>query len=123
MIKGIGIDAVEIERFAQFYTYSRARLSRIFSTEEIDYCLSAPVKSAERFAARFAAKEALYKALTQACGVSPGPFLKLCKYARIIRTPAPYFIIAWYELGIEPLAVLVAITHTNTTAYAQVMIQ
>ncbi len=39
--------------------------------EEIEYCLSNPKKSAERFAARFAAKESVMKALGTgwACGV------------------------------------------------------
>ena len=56
MICGIGVDSVEIERFALWLDYSKKRLSRIFSLEEIEYCLQQKNKSAERFAVRFAAR-------------------------------------------------------------------
>ena len=60
MVKGIGIDSIEIARFRLWHTYSYRQLSRIFSSEEIDYCLSNIIKSSERFAVRFAAKEAFF---------------------------------------------------------------
>jgi len=123
MIKGIGIDAVEIERFQDFRLYPKKRLSRLFSQEEIIYCLREPLKSAERFAGRFAAKEALYKALTQTYGKPPAPFLKLCSYASITLTPAPHFIIEWEMLELPAFSVLVTITHTKDSAFAQVIIQ
>lgn len=63
MIIGIGIDIVQIKRFALWHTYSFKQLHKIFSKEEIDYCLHNPGKTAERFAARFAAREAFFKAL------------------------------------------------------------
>ena len=123
MIIGIGIDAVEIERFKHFAAYSHQKLSRIFSSEEITYCLKDPVKSAERFAARFAAKEALYKAFCQALPQQNMPFLALCKHTSISLQPAPVFKINWKELNRQPCSVLVAITHTQKTALAQVIMQ
>ena len=123
MIKGIGIDAVEIERFNNFHTYSYQRLSRIFSSHEIEYCLRNPHKSAERFAGRFAAKEALYKALTQAYGKPPSPFLTLCAHCSIILTPAPQFLVKWQPLQCASGSILATITHTKTTAIAQVIVQ
>lgn len=60
----IGIDAVEINRFEHWQKYKFIQLSHIFTASEIDYCLSIPAKSAERFAVRFAAKEAFYKAIS-----------------------------------------------------------
>lgn len=71
---GIGIDSVDIERFTEWHTYPRQSLSRIFSDQEIDYCLECPTKSAERFAARFAAREAFLKALHQAMPTIQIPF-------------------------------------------------
>jgi holo-[acyl-carrier protein] synthase len=62
MILGIGIDIIDIERFTDWHTKSELELLRVFSQEEIAYCLQNPKLSAERFAVRFAAKEAFFKA-------------------------------------------------------------
>lgn len=56
----IGIDMEEISRFEG---KDDAFLKRIFSAEEIEYCLSKS-RPAEHFCARFCAKEALVKALS-----------------------------------------------------------
>lgn len=122
MIIALGIDAVEIERFATWSEKSYTSLARIFSAQEIDYCLSAPCKSAERFAARFAAKEALYKALYQA-GHTALPFLSLCRSSRIHNLPHPIFMVLWENLGLEPYSIQVSITHTQTIAFATVILQ
>ena len=61
MIKGIGIDSVEVARFAHWYSYPHASLRRIFSNTEIDYCLARTAQSSAHFAARFAAREAFLK--------------------------------------------------------------
>ena len=45
MILGIGIDAVEIERFKDWHTKPVNQLMRIFSAEEIAYCLKALEKA------------------------------------------------------------------------------
>ena len=94
MILGIGVDTVEVNRFSEWHTYSKKKLLRIFSDEEIEYCLSNPNKSAERFAARFAAREAFFKALSYAYPSKNVPFLTLCK-AIIIKkiNSRPYIII------------------------------
>ena len=68
MIVGIGIDSVEIARFAHWYEHPESKLLRLFTLDEISYCLDNPVKQAERFAARFAAKEAFFKAF---CSMAP----------------------------------------------------
>jgi holo-[acyl-carrier protein] synthase len=63
MIKGIGIDTIELHRIERVYEeYGERFLNRIFSEEERRYALrySDPVP---RLAARFAAKEACMKAL------------------------------------------------------------
>ena len=65
-VHGLGIDIVEINRFKDWYTKPKKELERIFSGEEIDYCLENKEKSAERFAARFAAREAFFKAFQSA---------------------------------------------------------
>jgi holo-[acyl-carrier protein] synthase len=63
MIKGIGIDAIELERIDGVYQrYDSRFLDRVFSPEEKAYALryKDPIP---RLAARFAAKEACMKAL------------------------------------------------------------
>ena len=117
----IGIDAVDIKRFAHFHLYSTTQLARLFSPQEIAYCLQTPVKSAERFAARFAAKEALYKALTHAHNQPPCPFLALCKSAEIEKNPYPTFKLDKKLLnGLQQ--VRLSITHAKELAFAQVLL-
>lgn len=60
----LGVDLVSVRdvaeslaRFGERYT------GRLFTRDEIAYCLSDPELAAQRFAARFAAKEAVMKAL------------------------------------------------------------
>lgn len=61
MIKGIGIDIIEVERVAKKIENSSFK-HRVFSEEEIKYCDSKANK-AQHYAGRFAAKEAFMKAL------------------------------------------------------------
>ncbi|TRZ85798.1 MAG: holo-ACP synthase [Streptomycetaceae bacterium] len=63
MIEGIGIDVVDIERFAQSLERTPALAARIFTSAES----LLPISSK---AARFAAKEALAKALNAGKGLA-----------------------------------------------------
>lgn len=63
MVKGIGIDILEIERIQRSMDELGDNfLERIFTSEEIRYCRSKH-NAGQHFAARFAAKEAVSKAL------------------------------------------------------------
>lgn len=65
----IGVDMVEIARFQQLrYTSNKQFYKRVFTPEEIKYCLSFS-NSAPHFAANFAGKEAIYKAVNMFCDV------------------------------------------------------
>jgi holo-[acyl-carrier protein] synthase len=130
MIYGIGIDSVEIERFTHWHTYSTKRLLRVFSSDEITYCLANPLKSAERFAARFAAKEAFLKAISPlVCENNSLTLVTVCKYVTITHTPLgqPLLTIHWNRLGIqmkdEALLCHLSLTHTKTVATALVIIE
>ena len=137
-IQGIGIDAVEIVRFALWHTYSDTKLSRIFSATEIAYCRACTAKSAERFAARFAAREALYKALCQAYPDNKYLFLTLCKNVKITHGShgQPELTVNWQNLTHKAIQssgdttlhdktprILLSLTHTDTLAMAWVVIQ
>ncbi|HSW38851.1 MAG TPA: holo-ACP synthase [Acidobacteriota bacterium] len=63
MIKGTGIDIVEISRFRKVLERSGERfILRVFTEEEQQFC-RAHHDPVPHFAVRFAAKEALFKAL------------------------------------------------------------
>jgi holo-[acyl-carrier protein] synthase len=67
MIKGIGIDIVEIGRIEKMIrSYGSQFLGKVFTEAEIVYCQKM-AKPAIHFAGRWAAKEAFYKALPQEC--------------------------------------------------------
>lgn len=62
MIKGIGVDMVEIGRVRKLIEKDRGFAERIFTPREIAYCEGKFFK-AQHYAARFTAKEAFFKAL------------------------------------------------------------
>lgn len=63
MIIGIGTDIIEINRIQEsIEKFGDRFLNKIFTKNEIEYCLPKPNKY-QHFAVRFAAKEAVYKAL------------------------------------------------------------
>lgn len=62
MVKGIGIDIVEVQRLQQALDRTARLMGRLFTEPEIAQCQNKPVP-AESLAARFAAKEAIFKSL------------------------------------------------------------
>jgi len=62
MVRGLGIDIVEIERLRRSMSRTMGFAERVFDPGEIEYCRSM-ADPARHFAARFAAKEAVMKAL------------------------------------------------------------
>jgi|ERR1700733_486652 len=129
MIAGIGIDSIEIERFAHWHSWPRTKLLRIFSDAEINYCLAIPACSAQRFAVRFAAREALYKAITQLQPEHATPFLTLCR-AITIQTTMRYPTLRIDTSLLKPhnfiktnISIHVSLTHTKTIATAMIIIE
>ena len=125
MILGIGIDTVEVERFITWRDYSPKKLSRIFSPQEINYCLLQSNKSAERFAARFAAREALFKALSYAYPNHQLPFLTLCSRITITKIDGRPYLTVVGDIGIDLTGVTIhlSLSHTRTHATALVIIE
>lgn len=66
---GIGIDAVDVERFRQTLVRSPRLADRVFTDAERAYA-SAQRDPTQRLAARFAAKEAVLKALSVGLGAA-----------------------------------------------------
>ena len=64
MIKGIGIDIIEIERVkAAVVKYGQRFLQRVFTENELRYCRRRKALRFPELAVRFAAKEAYSKAI------------------------------------------------------------
>jgi holo-[acyl-carrier protein] synthase len=128
MILGIGVDTVEIHRFAHWHTYGQKKLLRIFSQEEIEYCLQQPQKSAERFAVRFAAKEAFFKAFSAAYPDVYIPFLTVCRFVSIQKqdNSRPVLWVDWKNLvKNQDISVVchVSLSHTQGMATSFVIIE
>ena len=131
MILSIGIDAIEIERFTQWYNYPDISLQRIFSPQEIDYCKQFQSLSAQRFAARFAAREAFFKALspvfhTLSSHTKPLRFLTSCAAFSLIQNDlqAPLVQVEWHKLNISlPIKVHASLTHTTQLAIANILLE
>jgi holo-[acyl-carrier protein] synthase len=71
MVLGIGTDLIETKRIEESIDrYGERFLERVFTLDEIAYCMRKKKNAAESFAARFAAKEAGAKAL--GTGISRG---------------------------------------------------
>lgn len=68
-IRGIGVDAVDIERFRQSLRRTPTMRRRLFTQIELDY-VAPQVDQVPSLAARFAAREAVMKAM----GVGLGAF-------------------------------------------------
>jgi holo-[acyl-carrier protein] synthase len=116
---GIGVDVVDIERFADA---SPSLLARLFTTQEREYAQRF-TNYAPAFAARFAAKEATMKAL----GVGIGAFefhdvevIKLASGAPQLAVTGTAAQLA-KDMGISSW--LVTLSHSRTVATAVVVAQ
>lgn len=118
MIAGIGLDSVEVKRFESWHTYNKKQLLKVFSEQEITYCLSNTKKSAERFAVRFAAREAFYKAYCSAYPDKQLSFLAMCKQCTITKNNNGSIQLIVNTAFTTHLSV----THTHTTATAFVIL-
>ena len=61
-MRGVGLDAVELDRFREVLARTPGLVDRLFTPDEVAYARKR-TDPTERFAARFAAKEAVMKAL------------------------------------------------------------
>jgi holo-[acyl-carrier protein] synthase len=122
-IIGTGMDATEIERFAQtIERYGDRFINRIFTEGEIAYCRRKR-DFASSFAARFAAKEAAMKAL--GTGHSRGVYWKGID---VVRRPGQPPQIEFHDgaaarfAALGATASLLTLTHSRELALAHVLL-
>ena len=120
MIIGIGIDAVEIERFRQALERTASLKERLFTAEELSY-VQPQVDPSASLAARFAAREAVMKAM----GVGLGAFEFHDVWVRRAESGRPSLAVTGraeqiaHDLGVTDWHL--SITHTDNTAIAYVI--
>lgn len=120
---GIGIDAVHISRFSRWLQFHPTTLKRVYSQEELSYCLSNTIQAPQRLAVRFAAKEALYKALCQFYTYPPCLLAELLRHASVRKTRVyPQLEVAWPALKLTPLEIHLSLSHTTELALAYVIV-
>jgi holo-[acyl-carrier protein] synthase len=121
MVKGIGVDIIEISRVKDDIEASGDRfIEKIFTPREIAYCAS-KFDRHQHFAARFAAKEAVSKALSTGWA---GEFR--WKDVEIVNDASgqPHVILSGKLREILPAsAILVSISHSKTHVVAVALIQ
>lgn len=124
MIIGIGLDLVDLRRFATFRTRWQERgLQRLFTAAELEDCMGRvdPVPS---LAARFAAKEAFFKAL--GTGFGRGVAWTDVEVRRL-ATGAPALVLSGRarmlagRLGVTRMHV--SLTHSLSAAGAEVVLE
>ena len=125
MVVGLGTDFIEVRRVEQSIARFGDRfLTRIYTPDEIAYCLRKKRSAAQSFAARFAAKEAAAKAL--GTGISHGvTWLEI----EVTREPSGKPTLALHgraALRAQTLGVThtsISLTHTADLAFAVVILE
>ena len=121
MIRGIGVDIVELGRFRRSIEQFGDRfLDRVFTPAELAYCRSKK-NMHQHLAARFAAKEAVSKALSTGWA---GDFT--WKDVEVMNDPSgqPRISLSGKLAGAIPAgAVLVSISHSEHHVVAMVLIE
>lgn len=121
MIKGVGIDIVEVNRIAAAIKRI-AFIDRVFTPAEQQYCESRGAQRAASYAARFAAKEAVFKAL--GTGLRGGTWhdveIEVNSLGRPLVNLTGYFAELAVKLDVQEI--FISLTHARDYAAAQVVL-
>ena len=116
---GIGIDSVDIERFAAVLTRRASLAQRVFTAGEREYAVQL-ADPAPALAARFAAKEAAMKALGVGIGSIDWPDVEVVRSGHGEPLLSVTGRAAALAAGRGIRSWLVSLTHTETVASAVV---
>ena len=125
MIKGIGIDVVDVKRIERLSEKLDERfVKRIFTDEEIKYCNGRKANKFQHFAGRFASKEAFLKAI--GVGLFKGYKLKDIEI-RNEKSGQPYIVrnekIDEVLNKLNATNIYITITHIKEVSVATVIIE
>ncbi len=121
MIRGIGVDVVEVGRLAAVLgRWGERFIGRVYTPLEISYC-SSKANPLQHFAARFAAKEAVAKAI--ATGWS-GPFRwKDVEVSNDEKGKPSVVLYGQAKTLLEGSTVLISISHTESVVIATAIVE
>jgi holo-[acyl-carrier protein] synthase len=121
MVRGIGVDIIEITRVQRAMNQSGTGfLEKVFTPAEIAYC-TGKHNSAQHFAARFAAKEAVSKALSTGWA---GSFRwKDVEITNDISGQPHVLVHGPLEERLASTSIFVSISHSETHVVAMVVIE
>ena len=122
MIKGIGVDLVDVKRMAKSLAREGFK-EKVFTEDEISYCEAKKAHAAESYAARYAAKEAIGKAM--GCGVTPGCLREIETLPDEAGVPQMHLRGSMLRraLNWNAGAIFVSLSHTDSCAVAQVIVE
>lgn len=117
MIKGIGIDLIELDRIKKSMQKRKSFISRILTPNEqkVFFGLRSDRRKVEFLAGRFAAKEAFSKAA--GCGIGKLSFQDIEILPK--KNGAPFMKVKGYEKH----NIFLSITHSRDYAAAQVILE
>lgn len=122
MIKGIGIDIVEVSRVTSAIS-RQSFIDRVYTAKEQSYCDSRGTQRSASYAARFAGKEAVMKAL--GTGLSSGTWqdveITVNEAGRPEVKLSGFFAIKARELG--GARIHISLSHTKEYATAQAILE
>jgi holo-[acyl-carrier protein] synthase len=120
VVIGVGIDAVDVERFRRSLERTPSMRERLFTAEELEY-VAPKADAVPSLAARFAAREAVMKAL----GVGLGAFGFHDVWVRREPSGVPRLVVGGAAATLADAAGVTAwhlsITHTRLVAIASVV--
>jgi len=121
MVRGIGVDIIEIDRIRKSIEDSGDRfLQKVFTEKEIEYCAGKANKF-QHYAARFAAKEAVSKAL--ATGWSGDFFWKDVEVMNEASGAPRVTLYGKLRERLSSAVVLVSLSHSESHVVAIALIQ
>ena len=123
MIKGLGIDLIDVERVADRIGKKEGFRELVFSPAEIEYC-EAKGNKYEHYAARFAAKEAFFKAI--GTGWANGTAFNEVEIINDAEGKPGIQLLgqtAKTLAALDPVNISVSLTHLKTMASAIVIIE
>ncbi|MGI6575505.1 MAG: holo-ACP synthase [bacterium] len=124
IIKGVGIDIIEVERISRAVSrYPEGFQRRVFTSREWEYCCRGGEINYPSLAARFAGKEAVLKAL--GCGWPEIPWQEIEILKEEEDPPAVHLGLLARAKAREKgiISVLISLSHTKSYAVAQALAQ
>ena len=126
MIIKTGIDIVNINRIARVYDYYGDKfLNKVYTEEEIEYCLSKKHMQVNSFAKRFAGKEAFVKAIGEGfknIAFHDIEILNDSKGAPFVQLEQPLYDYLQNKYKIETLKISISLSDDTDYAVASVVI-